>query len=645
VDHQPIVWRLPEADAASTVTGRFMTEHGIDGYEQLVNRSVAEPEWFWDAVVKFLGIPFAAPYHAVRDSSEGVPWTTWFVGGTCNLSTACVDRWAVENPDANALLAATEAGGDPRRVTFGELLTMVERVAGAFAALGVGMGDAVGCFLPMSVEAVVTLLASARIGAMFIPIFSGFGADAVAARLVDPSPALLVTADGYHRRGRLVEMKETADEAVAAAGGVPAVLVVSHSGRTDTPMTEGRDHLWDEAVSVAAPLGAKQVDSEHPVMLAYTSGTTGKPKGAVHVHGGLTVKLAQEGAFHFDVQRGDALLWATDMGWIMGPWSIVAALGNGAAVGVYDGAPDHPDPGRLWRLVGELGLTHLGVSPTLIRALMAHGDEHAAGHDFDRLRVLGSTGEPWNPDPWWWLYRTVGGERIPIVNISGGTEVGAVIVGVNLHQGLKPTSLGGPALGMAAEVYDADGRPVRGAVGELVIEDAWPAMTRGFWSEPDRYLATYWDRWEGVWAHGDWASVDEDGFWFLHGRSDDTLNIAGKRIGPAEVESVVVSLPEIVMAAAVGIPDLVKGEVVVVYAVPRPDAEPDGELAERVSDRIAATLGKAFRPAAVRFVPDLPRTRSAKIMRRVVKALVVGSDAGDLSSLENPESLEAIRPG
>ncbi len=205
------------------------------------------------------------------------------------------------------------------------------------------------------------------------------------------------------------------------------------------------------------------------------------------------------------------------------------------------------------------------------------------------------------------------------------------------------TSLGGPSLGMAAEVYDADGRPVRGAVGELVIEDAWPAMTRGFWSEPDRYLATYWDRWEGVWAHGDWASVDEDGFWFLHGRSDDTLNIAGKRIGPAEVESVVVSLPEIVMAAAVGIPDLVKGEVVVVYAVPRPDAEPDGELAERVSDRIAATLGKAFRPAAVRFVPDLPRTRSAKIMRRVVKALVVGSDPGDLSSLENPESLEEIR--
>ncbi len=638
---ESIVWTLPEGETHDTVTGRFMAEHGIGGYRQLVDRSISDPEWFWDAVVEFLGIPFATPYRQVRDNTRGKPWTTWFVGGTCNLSTACVDRWAAEQPDASAIVAATEAGGR-RRVSFADLLAAVERAAGAFTELGVESGDAVGCFLPMSVEAVVTLLASARIGAIFIPIFSGYGAEAVAARLIDPAPALLVTADGYMRRGRLVEMKETADEAMAIAGGVPALLVVSHADR-HTPMTRGRDHRWDQAMEAAEPLGALAVDSEHPVMLAYTSGTTGKPKGAVHVHGGLTVKLAQEGAFHFDVQRGDALMWATDMGWIMGPWSVVAALANGAAVGAFDGAPDHPDAGRLWRLAGEMGLTHLGISPTLVRALMAHGDEGATGNDLGPLRIFGSTGEPWNPDPWWWLFRTVGGERIPIVNISGGTEVGAVIVGVNLHQGLKPTSLGGPSLGMAAEVYDAAGNPVRGAVGELVIEDSWPAMTRGFWKEPDRYLATYWSRWDGVWAHGDWASVDEDGFWFLHGRSDDTLNIAGKRIGPAEVESAAVAVPEIVMAAAVGIPDPVKGEVVVVYAVPRPDAEPDDDLARVVSDRIAATLGRAFRPAAVRFVSDLPRTRSAKIMRRVVKALVVGSDPGDLTSLENPESLEEIR--
>ncbi len=642
MDQQPIVWTLPEAEARDTVTGRFMVEHGIDGYQHLLERSISDPEWFWDAVVEFLDVPFATPYTKVRDNSRGVPWTTWFTGGTCNLSTACVDRWAREQPDASAILAARE-GAEIRRVTFAELLDQVERAAGAFAALGVGRGDAVGCYLPMSVEAVVTLLASSRIGAIFIPIFSGYGAEAVAARLIDPSPALLVTANGYMRRGHLVEMKETADEALVSAGGVPALLVVSHTDRTDTPMTEGRDHRWDEAMEAADPLDAVQVDSEHPVMLAYTSGTTGKPKGAIHVHGGLTVKLALEGAFHFDVQRGDALMWATDMGWIMGPWSVVSALANGAAVGVFDGAPDYPDAGRLWRLAGELGLTHLGISPTLVRALMAHGDESASGHDLGRLRVFGSTGEPWNPDPWWWLFRTVGGERIPIVNISGGTEVGAVILGVNLHQGLKPTSLGGPSPGMAAEVYDASGTAVRGAVGELVIEDSWPAMTRGFWKDPERYLATYWNRWDDVWAHGDWASVDEDGFWFLHGRSDDTLNIAGKRIGPAEVESAAVAVPEIVMAAAVGIPDSVKGEVVVVYAVPRPDAQPDEELAGRVSDRIAATLGKAFRPAAVRFVSDLPRTRSAKIMRRVVKALVVGSDPGDLTSLENPESLEEIR--
>jgi acetyl-CoA synthetase len=378
------------------------------------------------------------------------------------------------------------------------------------------------------------------------------------------------------------------------------------------------------------------------VLLAYTSGTTGRPKGAVHVHGGLTVKLAQEGAFQFDLGRGDSLMWATDMGWIMGPWSVVAALANGAAVAVFDGAPDHPGPDRLWRTVGKLGLTHLGVSPTLVRALLAHGDAPARGHDLSSLRVLGSTGEPWNPDPWWWLFRTVGGERVPIVNISGGTEIGACILSVNLLQGIKPTSLGGPALGMAADVFGPDGRPVRGEVGELVVTEPWPAMTRGFWNEPDRYLASYWERWEGVWVHGDWASIDGDGFWFLHGRSDDTLNVGGKRLGPAEVESAAVAHPSIVTAAAIGVPDAVKGEVIVVYAVTRPGADPGQQLAAEVSDTIAATLGKAFRPRAVLFVDDLPRTRSAKIMRRVIKALAVGTDPGDLSSLENPGSLEAI---
>ena len=638
---QPIVWRPDEERASRTHTARFMARHGIATYDELYARSIDDPEWFWDAVVDYLGIPFTQPYRQVMDLSRGAPWARWFVGGQVNLSAACVDRWVESQGDLPAVIGERE-DGESVAWTFSELREVVSRLAGGLARLGVQPGDAVGVFLPMSPEAIAAFLATARVGAEFIPIFSGYAAEAVANRLLDPRPRVLICADGFFRRGRLVEMKEVADAAVdIAGGGIDHVVVVRYAGRDDTPWTEGRDVAWADVLR-SEPADALPVDSEHPVLIAYTSGTTGRPKGSVHVHGGFTVKIAQEGAFLTDVHPGDRLMWATDMGWIMGPWMTVAALANGATAVTYDGAPDHPGPDRLWEVAEKHRLTHLGLSPTLIRALQPHGADQARRHDLSSLRAFGSTGEPLNPDPWWWLFREVGGEQVPIVNISGGTEIAAVILGVNLLQGLKPSSLGGPSLGMAADVVDSQGRSVRGEVGELVLRAPWPGMTRGFWKEPERYLATYWERFEGVWVHGDWASIDEDGFWFLHGRSDDTLNIAGKRVGPAEIESAVVALDEVVMAAAIGVPDPVKGEAVVVYAVPSPDAVDDPTLADRVSEEIVRVLGKAFRPAAVHLVRDLPRTRSAKIMRRVVRALALGEDPGDLSSLENPESLSGI---
>ncbi len=637
-DH--LVWRPDRDRAARTNTGRFMALHGIAHYDDLVERSIADPDWFWEAVIDFLGIPFQRPPTRMRDAARGKPWTTWFVDGQINLSEVCVDRWAAQHPEAAAVIAEREDGSS-FVLSFAELREDVARLAGGLRALGVEPGDAVAVYLPMSANAVTALLAVARLGAVFIPIFSGYGPEAVATRLRDPVPKVLICADGFTRRGRPVAMKELADEAVAQAGGVEAVVVVSYTGRADFPWSD-RDHRWDDLMTVE-PAAAVQTDAEAPVMIAYTSGTTGRPKGAVHVHGGLTVKLAQEGAFQTDLGPGDVLMWVTDMGWIMGPWMVVAGLANGAAVVAFDGAPDHPGPDRIWELVAKHGITALGVSPTLIRALQPHGADPARRHDLSTLKVFGSTGETWNPDPWWWLFRQVGEERVPIVNLSGGTEIGACILSVNLLQGLKPTSLGGPALGMAADVVGEDGQPLRGAVGELVVRDAWPGMTRGFWKEPERYLDTYWSRWEGVWVHGDWASIDDDGFWYLHGRSDDTLNIGGKRVGPAEIESAAVSLPEIVMAAAIGLPDAVKGEAVVIFAVPAPGVDAGDDLAERVGQRVAERLGKAFRPRAVEFVPDLPRTRSAKIMRRVVKALARGEEPGDLSSLENPHSLDALR--
>ncbi|MCI0543716.1 MAG: AMP-binding protein [Actinobacteria bacterium] len=638
-----IVWRPSPAWVGVSNTGRFMTRHGMTSYPELVARSVAEPEWFWWEVVEFLGLPFDRVPHVICDTSRGDPWATWFVDGRFNLSRACVDRWADDDPRRPAVRSLKE-DGSLVELDFGELADRVSALAGGLIALGVGRGDAVAVFLPMSAEAVVAFLAVARMGAIFIPVFSGYGPEAVAARLEGPKPKVLICGDGFTRRGSLVPMKETADAAVVSAGGIDAVIVVDYAGRDDTPMTPGRDHAWESVLAEAVPVGPAATFAEDPVLIAYTSGTTGRPKGAVHVHAGLTVKIAAEGAFQLEVTRDDVLMWFTDMGWIMGPWMVIAGLANGATIATYDGAPDYPEPDRLWEVVERLGVTALGVSPTLIRALQPHGTAMAHRHDLSRLRVVGSTGEPWNPEPWWWLFRDVGGERLPIVNISGGTEIGACILSVNLAQGLKPTSLGGPALGVDADVYDGEGRPVRGEVGELVIRGSWPGMTRGFWGEPQRYLETYWSRFPGVWVHGDWASIDEDGFWYLHGRSDDTLNIAGKRIGPAEIESVAVALPEVTMAAAVGVPDEVKGEVVALFVVPAPGVIPDDELAARVADAVASTLGKPFAPRHVSWVPDLPRTRSQKIMRRVVKARALGLDPGDLTSLENPESLEGITP-
>lgn len=636
-----IAWRPDPATMATANTGRFMEIHGISTYEDLVTRAAGDPEWFWAAVVDFIGLPFHPPWTAVRDTSRGHPWATWFVGSGFNLSVACVDRWVADDPGRTAVRSQKE-NGETREMTFGELAAEVERLAGAMTGLGVNRGDAVAVYLPMSQEAVVALLAVARIGAIFIPVFSGYAAEAVATRLDDPKPKLMICGNGFQRRRSLVEMKETADEAIGLAGGIDRVLVVDYVDRTTTPMTAGRDFWWHEIVPTAERVPAVETWAEDPVLIAYTSGTTGRPKGAVHVQAGLTVKIAQEGAFQLDVKRDDVLMWATDMGWIMGPWMVIAGLANGATIATYDGAPNHPGPDRIWQVASELGLTILGLSPTLVRALQPHGASEARKHDLSALRLFGSTGEPWNPEPWWWLFRDVGESRRPIINISGGTEVGACILSANLMQGLKPTSLGGPALGVDADVYDDAGKPIRGEVGELVIRGSWPGMTRGFWGEPERYIATYWSRFADTWVHGDWASVDEDGFWYLHGRSDDTLNIAGKRIGPAEVESVAVALDEVTMAAAIGVPDPVKGETISLYLVPAPGVTPDDELTSRVVEACDRGLGKAFRPASVKWVDDLPRTRSQKIMRRVVKAIALGNDPGDLTSLENPESLEGL---
>ena len=616
------IWRpTPELVERANVT-RLARTLGAADYRELHRISIEEPVRFWPAVVEDLGIGFSRPWDSVVDASRGPEWTTWFAGGRVNVARVCVHRWAAERPGEEALVWQSE-DGERSALTWAEASAEVTRLAEALVELGVGQGDRVAIFMPMCPAVAVASHACAHIGAVQVPVFSGFAAPAIASRLEDSQARVVLCADWSLRRGRRIEMRETLDEAGRYA--VEHVLAWNR----DT----GK---WPELVTgqpgTLAPL---EVDSETPYLLAYTSGTTGRPKGALHVQGGFLVSIAREAAYQTDVRAGDRIHFATDMGWIMGPWTLVGGGAAGAAIVFAEGAPDWPDD-RLWRLVESERVTMLGLSPTLVRALIPKGEPEA---DTSSLQVMCTTGEPWNPDPYRWLFEHVGHSRAPIVNVSGGTEVGACFLSTVLTEPVKAVSVGFPALGMDVDVVDAEGKPLRGEVGELVCRRPWPGMTRGVWGDDERYLDTYWRRFPGVWTHGDWASVDADGYWFLHGRSDDTLNIAGKRIGPAELESAAVASGIVVEAAAIGVPHAVKGEVAWIFCVAPPGAEPDDA---RVLEAVTAALGKAFKPDRIVWVRSLPKTRSAKIVRRAIRARVLNRDPGDLSSLENPESLDEI---
>ena len=619
---------------------RFAERNGHRDYASFFRWSTEDLEGFWRETERDLGVVWRTPYSHVLETSRGIPWTTWWTGGRMNYVATALRH----DPSRMAVIAEGEEG-NVRTLTYGQLAEEVARVGAGLRSLGVHKGDRVAVFLPLTLECAVAVLAIGAIGAVFIPVFSGYGAEAIAGRLRDAEAKVLITADGFYRRGQVVTMKEVADTAADAASSVDAVVVVERVGRRYP--ARGRDVKWSELTHPAI-LDVADTSAEDPYMVIYTSGTTGKPKGAVHVHGGFPVKAAQDLAHCFDLQEGDVILWSTDIGWMMGPWLVAGGLMLGATIVLYDGTPDFPDPSRMWQIVARHRVTHLGISPTAIRALMRAGEAPVHAADRSSLFVLGSTGEPWNPDPWWWYFRTVGEERCPIINYSGGTEISGGILGCTTWSSIDPCSFAGPCPGMDADVVDEQGRPVRGAVGELVIRKPWPGMTRGFWRDPhtaeSRYLQTYWQRLPNVWVHGDWARIDDAGYWYIEGRSDDTLKVAGKRVGPAEVESASVAHPAVSEAAAIGVPHEIKGESIVVFCVLRPGHRESDDLARSIGDKIAEILGKPLRPEAVRFVTQLPKTRNAKILRRVIKGAYLGTrDLGDLSALENPAAIEEIR--
>ncbi|MDW8107280.1 MAG: AMP-binding protein [Armatimonadota bacterium] len=637
----PIAWQPNEGLIEQANITAQMRKYAIPTYEAFLQKSIDDPDWFWRAFFEDIGFYWHTPYTQTVDTSAGKPFAKWFVGGKLNWTYNALERHVQAGRGDHLALVWEGEAGEVRRYTYAELLREVNALARGLLKQGVQAGDRVGLFLPFIPETAIALLAISRIGAIALPLFSGFGKEPIITRMQDAEARWLFIADGFPRRGKTVPMKETALEALRELPHVQRVFVVERAQRglrLDPALEVRYQDLLDYG-----EFEATAFDSETPCMMIYTSGTTGKPKAAFHVHAGFPIKAAQDMYHLFDLKQSDVISWLTDIGWMMGPWLIMGGLILGATVFMYDGSPDYPAPDRVWEMVERHSISVLGITPTLIRALMRESTEYADRHAMPTLRLIGSTGEPWNPDPWLWTLQHVGKNRAPIINYSGGTEISGGILGCTVLRPLKPCSFNTVVPGVDAVVLNESGEPVQGEVGLLCVRNLNPGMTRGFWRDTERYLETYWSRFEGIWYHGDLSLVDADGFWYILGRADDTLKIAGKRIGPAELESVLVEHPAVSEAGVIGVPDEIKGQAAVAFVVLKPGYAWSNALANELLNLVAERMGKPLMPKAIHAVPDLPKTRNAKIMRRVIRAAYLGEPTGDLSALENPHSVEAIR--
>lgn len=647
-DVQEIVHRPSEEFVESTNVYGFMEEYGISDYEELIDRTTADLDWFYDEVVDHLGIEFYEEYDRVRDASEGPQFTDWYPGGELNIAHNVVDRHAAPDAETRNKVACIWEGepGETREITYHELHRQANQVANALEQRGVGTGDTVGLYMPMVPEVISILYGCFKVGAIAVPIFSGFGTEATATRIADSEPSVLFTGDGFYRRGDPVYLKEAADEAIEQAGHIEHTIVFERLGADY--VRHSRDTTWAEAVeSQSDEYESKSLPSDAESMLLYSSGTTGKPKGIVHTHAGLQVQCPKEVYFGMDLKPADRFFWVSDIGWMMGPWSLLGVHTFGGTLFMYEGAPDHPGPDRFWEMIDRHAITQFGISPTAIRSLRKYGDEHVAGHDLSSLRILGSTGEPWDPESWQWFYEHVGGGEAPIMNISGGTEICGCFLAPLPIQPLKPCTLGGPGLGMDVDIVNSQGESIADTNerGFLVARDSCPSMTKSLWEGEERYLEEYWSSFEDppLWDHGDWAQKDAEGFWFLHGRADDALNVAGRKVGPAEVEGALIDHEAVNQAAAVGVPDDTTGTAVVTYVILEEGVEERDELREDLRAQVGEELGKPFRPREVLFVAEFPKTQSGKIVRRAIEASYTGEELGNMDSIENPGALEKLQ--
>jgi acetyl-CoA synthetase len=632
----------PEFTASASVAS--MAE-----YEAMCARAEADPEGFWADVAAEL--TWARPWTQTLDWK--LPDARWFVGGALNVSTNCVDRHLTGWRRNKAAILWEGEPGDTRVLTYQQLHREVCKTANALTALGIKAGDFVAIYLPMVPEAAIAMLACARIGAPHTVVFGGFSSEALADRLRDSGARLLITADGGWRRGHVVPLKDAADRAVLEDTKVERVLVVKRTGNA-VGWTEGRDVWWHDAVDRASPRHeAPAHDAEHPLFTLYTSGTTGKPKGILHTTGGYLVGAAYTTKLVFDLRDEDVFWCTADIGWVTGhSYVVYGPLAQGATVLMYEGAPNAPSPttsaggwDRFWDVIARWRVTVFYTAPTAIRAFMRAGDDLPAGHDLSSLRLLGSVGEPINPEAWMWYRQHIGGGRCPIVDTWWQTETGSIMIAP--LPGATPTKPGSatrPLPGIAAEVVRRDGTPcAANEGGYLVVRRPWPSMLRTIFGNHERYRAGYFSEIDGVYFAGDGARRDADGYFWIMGRVDDVINVAGHRLSTMEVESALVSHPKVAEAAVVGRPDELKGQAIVAFVTPRRGVTADDALAQELRAHVTAQIGALARPEEVRFAEALPKTRSGKIMRRLLREVASGSTArGDTTTLEDQGVLEAL---
>ena len=610
-------------------------------YEALYRRADEDPEGFWAEIAGALS--WAKPWDRVLDWK--LPDAKWFVGGRLNVSTNCLDRHIHTWRKNKAAILWEGEPGDTRVITYGELHREVCKAANALTSLGVRAGDFVAIYMPMIPETAIAMLACTRIGAPHTVVFGGFSSEALADRIKDSRAKVVITVDGSWRRGQIIPLKENVDRAVEGTT-IERVLVVKRCGN-DVKWQGNRDVWWHDAVGKAsARHEAVSFDAEHPLFSLYTSGTTGKPKGILHTTGGYLVNATYTTKMVFDLKDTDVFWCTADVGWVTGhSYVVYGPLANGATVVIYEGAPNQPGPDRFWDIIARWGVTVFYTAPTAIRAFMRWGDEWPAKHDLTSLRLLGSVGEPINPEAWMWYRKTIGGDRCPIVDTWWQTENGAILI--SPLPGATPTKPGSatrPLPGIAADVVHKDGTPcVANEGGFLVVKKPWPSMLRTIFGDHERFQKTYFGEIPGVYFSGDGARKDEDGYIWVMGRVDDVINVAGHRLSTMEVESALVSHPKVAEAAVVGRPDDLKGQALVAFVTPRSGVNADDPLAKELREHVVAQIGALARPEEIRFAEALPKTRSGKIMRRLLREVASGSKSrGDTTTLEDQNVLERL---